>query len=292
MRRTARAAEETVASMPGDPEDWTRLAESTAPKSLSRTSTSAGREPRWSAVGRRQDWLNASLMRAMAAASSAATVPFGDVRGPLADDPEPPSIPRISRSVRRGVVGSVFVVTVFDGCRTVRVTRFVCVTIGRFVGFGFFGCVGFGCVGLGCVGLGCVGFGCVAVNPPVMLAEAEALEIIEKEFFKRGIKLKDCPELDGVTLPSAPEKKRPVMIDFGTEKGDVMVEFISRNDVRRWSERGDARGFSSFNVCDTRAAATNAVNAIAARKPAIAKAVAQEHVELVIRSLIRYQNEE
>ena len=110
------------------------------------------------------------------------------------------------------------------------------------------------------------GFGCVAVNPPVMLAEAEALEIIEKEFFKRGIKLKDCPELDGVTLPSAPEKKRPVMIDFGTEKGDVMVEFISRDDVRRWSERGDAMIFSSFNVYDTRAAATNAVNAISARK--------------------------
>lgn len=110
------------------------------------------------------------------------------------------------------------------------------------------------------------GFGCVAINPPVMLAEAEALEIIEKEFFKRGIKLKDCPELDGVTLPSAPEKKRPVMLDFGTEKGDVMVEFISHDDVRRWSERGDAMFVSSFNVYDTRAAATNAVNAIAARK--------------------------
>lgn len=110
------------------------------------------------------------------------------------------------------------------------------------------------------------GFGCVAVNPPVMLAEAEALEIIEKEFVKRGIRLKDCPELDGVTLPSAPEKKRPVMLDFGTEKGDILVEFISRDDVRRWSELDDAMIFSSFNVCDTRAAATTAVNAIAARK--------------------------
>lgn len=115
-------------------------------------------------------------------------------------------------------------------------------------------------------GKGRGGFGCVAINPPVMLAEAEALEIIEKEFFKRGIKLKDCPELDGVTLPSAPEKKRPVMLDLGTEKGDVMVEFISHDDVRRWSERGDAMFVSSFNVYDTRAAATNAVNAISARK--------------------------
>ena len=110
------------------------------------------------------------------------------------------------------------------------------------------------------------GFGCVAMNPPVMLGEAEALEIIEKEFLARGVKLKDCPELDGVSLPSDPERKRPVMLDFGTEKGDVMVEFISWGDVRRWNKRDDSMVFSSFNVYDTRAAATNAVNAIAARK--------------------------
>ena len=110
------------------------------------------------------------------------------------------------------------------------------------------------------------GFGCVAINPPVMLGEAEALEIIEKEFLARGVKLKDCPELDGVSLPSDPKKKRPVMLDFGTEKGDVMVEFISCGDVRRWTKRDDSMIYSSFNVYDTRAAATNAVNAISARK--------------------------
>ena len=69
-----------------------------------------------------------------------------------------------------------------------------------------------------------------------------------------------------MSLPSDPERKRPVMLDFGTEKGDVMVEFISRGDVRRWNKRDDSMVFSSFNVYDTRAAATNAVNAIAARK--------------------------
>ena len=110
------------------------------------------------------------------------------------------------------------------------------------------------------------GFGCVAMNPPVMLGEAEALEIIEKEFLARGVKLKDCPELDGVSLPSDPERKRPVMLDFGTEKGDVMVEFISWGDVRLWNKRDDSMVISSFNVYDTRAAATNAVNAISARK--------------------------
>ena len=110
------------------------------------------------------------------------------------------------------------------------------------------------------------GFGCVAINPPVMLGEAEALEIIEKEFLARGVKLKDCPELDGVALPSAPERKRPVMLDFGTEKGDVMVEFISCGDVSRWNKRDDSMIYSSVSVYDTRAAATNAVNAISARK--------------------------
>ena len=114
-------------------------------------------------------------------------------------------------------------------------------------------------------GQGRGGFGCVAINPPVMLAEAEALEIIEKEFFKRGIKLKDCPELGGVTL-SAPEKKRPVMLDLGTEKGDVMVEFISFSDICRWRAPDDSMSFSTFSMADSRAAATNAVNAIAARK--------------------------
>ena len=115
-------------------------------------------------------------------------------------------------------------------------------------------------------GKGRGGFGCVAINPPVMLAEAEALEIIEKEFFKHGIKLKDCPELDGVTLPSAPEKKRPVMLDLGTEKGDVMVEFISFSDICRWRAPDDSMSFSTFSMADSRAAATNAVNAISARK--------------------------
>ena len=112
------------------------------------------------------------------------------------------------------------------------------------------------------------GFGCVAVNPPVMLGEVEALEIIEKEFLARGVKLRDCPELDGVALPSDPGWKRPVMLDFGTEQNDIMVEFVSRSDIRRWEKRDPeaAMRFSSFNVYDFRAAASNAVEAISARK--------------------------
>lgn len=109
------------------------------------------------------------------------------------------------------------------------------------------------------------GFGCVAVNPPVMLSECEALEIIEREFAKRGIVLKDCPEIDGVELPSQPGKHRPVMLDFGNEQGDVLVEFISKGDIEFWKKPDRRMVMSSFNTYDVRQAATNAVAALEKR---------------------------
>lgn len=112
------------------------------------------------------------------------------------------------------------------------------------------------------------GFGCVAVNPPVMLSECEALEIIEREFAKRGIALKDCPEIDGVELPSKPGRKRPVMLDLGNGKGDILVEFVSADDIERWEkppENERMRVFSSFTTIDVREAATNVVAALSKR---------------------------
>ena len=108
------------------------------------------------------------------------------------------------------------------------------------------------------------GFGCVAVNPPVMLSEGEALEIIEREFAKRGVTLKDCPELDGVELPSQAGKGRPVMLDFGNEKGDVLIEYISCEDIPSWKTKRDMR-MGSYPVYDVREAATNAVAALEKR---------------------------
>lgn len=110
------------------------------------------------------------------------------------------------------------------------------------------------------------GFGCVAINPPVMLPETEALEIIEKEFAAQGIVLKDCPELDGVELPSRPGKKRLAMLDFGTEKGDLMIEYVSRDDIETWKEPEKERIYSSFSTFDIRAAAERAVKALSERK--------------------------
>ena len=110
-------------------------------------------------------------------------------------------------------------------------------------------------------------FGCVSINPPVMLSEGEALEIIEREFAKRGIVLKDCPELDGVELPSKPGKRQPVMLDLGNEQGDIMVEFISSTDDGVWSDPPDPhviRG-SSVRSWDLRSQAERASKAFAAR---------------------------
>ena len=109
------------------------------------------------------------------------------------------------------------------------------------------------------------GFGCVAVNPPVMLSECEALEIIEREFAKRGIALRDCPALDGVELPSKPGKRRTVMLDLGNEQGDILVEFISDDDTTCWKNPDERKVYSTFSVHDVREAATNAVAALTRR---------------------------
>lgn len=110
-------------------------------------------------------------------------------------------------------------------------------------------------------------FGCVSINPPVMLSEGEALEIIEREFAKRGIVLKDCPELDGVELPSKPGKRQPVMVDLGSEQGDIFVEFISLADDGVWTDPSDSNVYSWLSVrdWDLRSQAERASKAFAAR---------------------------
>lgn len=135
-------------------------------------------------------------------------------------------------------------------------------------------------------------FGCVAMNPPVMLPEAEALEIIEREFAKRGIELVDAPEIDGVEAPisrlersredrnlvaniargrlqgdEVRRKKRTWMLDLGTKDGKIMVEYISRADERVWvrDPREEAGVWSSVSGCDIRRAAELAVKGFSAR---------------------------
>ena len=98
-------------------------------------------------------------------------------------------------------------------------------------------------------------FGCVAVDPPVILSENEALNLIEQEFAKAGVKLRDGYELASFTRTVAdttktpreekgrpwcsvyPTKKVPGnwIFDLATEDGSVAVEFLSRADESRES---------------------------------------------------------
>ena len=103
-------------------------------------------------------------------------------------------------------------------------------------------------------------FGCVAVDPPTFLSENEALNLIEQEFAKAGVKLRDCYELTGFSqtrtdwksmLTAAkskaksnvipitfdddsprPQKRVPGkwVFDLATEDGSLLVEYLSSTD--------------------------------------------------------------
>lgn len=141
-------------------------------------------------------------------------------------------------------------------------------------------------------------FGCVAVNPPVMLPEGEALDIIEAEFKKRGIELVDGVELNGVKAPPRgkqakwqrfwgrvfkkrgreyeewstskgvpiPLVKRNWRADLGTKDGKIVVEYVSRRDEDIWNKSCllDDGGCSVSSI-DIRAAAARAVEGFSAR---------------------------
>lgn len=67
------------------------------------------------------------------------------------------------------------------------------------------------------------GFGCVAMNPPVILSEGEALEIIEREFKRHGIELVDAPILEGAMVPARGREAEKLMW-----RGSELVDLIKR----------------------------------------------------------------
>ena len=90
-------------------------------------------------------------------------------------------------------------------------------------------------------------FGCVAVDPPMVLSENEALNLIEQEFAKAGVKLREAFELTGFTRTrtdwdalrksrggnaSRPQKTEPGswIFDFATEDGSILLEYLSTAD--------------------------------------------------------------
>ena len=141
-------------------------------------------------------------------------------------------------------------------------------------------------------------FGCVAINPPVMLPEGEALDIIEAEFKKRGIELVDGLELKGVKAPPRgkeaekyqqtvadfekkggkydsratskgaplPLVKRNWRADFGTKDGKIVVEYVSQGDEGVWNKsRLSDGGWCSVSSYDIRSAAARVVEGASAR---------------------------
>ena len=133
-------------------------------------------------------------------------------------------------------------------------------------------------------------FGCVATIPAVILPEGEALDIIEKEFAKRGIKLVDCPVVEGTEVPKMgrenelsskdrpkmfkkvlhgelplpiPRERRRTMLDFASEDGSLVVEYVSEEDQYFWI--CEPWGFSSVYETQTRLAAEEAVRCLRTR---------------------------
>jgi hypothetical protein len=118
------------------------------------------------------------------------------------------------------------------------------------------------------------GFGCVAIDPPIVLSEAEAIEIIETELKAAGLKTELNVKVEGVTAPQSDRNERMLVKDVeltdklrklggeyrqtpvigkvsavfdvaDTEKR-IFVEYLSLRDYDRWM--GDERSTaSSYN---------------------------------------------
>jgi hypothetical protein len=109
-------------------------------------------------------------------------------------------------------------------------------------------------------------YGCIAVNPPVFLSEAEAMELIHKELKAVGLELKHGVTLEGMQVPDTsragqfiqetlikdgksvyqprPREDGPALIpgkfvfDLADAKRAVYIEYLSLKDYRAWMGRG------------------------------------------------------
>jgi hypothetical protein len=96
------------------------------------------------------------------------------------------------------------------------------------------------------------GFACVAVDPPLILSESEAIDLIRQEFAKAGVQLGYRREIHGFTrtVPDRSERsekpepfgqypakqvRESWTFDLASEDGSLAVEFLSRDDAYRES---------------------------------------------------------
>ncbi len=110
-------------------------------------------------------------------------------------------------------------------------------------------------------------FGCIAVDPPYVLSENEALDLIEQEFAKAGLKLRRNVEISDF-MRTVPDKNKPFfkdkehpwrhpypaktvqanwMFDLASEDGSVAVEFLSLKDEQRESFEAAMSSVDSYD---------------------------------------------
>ena len=108
---------------------------------------------------------------------------------------------------------------------------------------------------------GCGSFG--DAPEPIYLSENEALDLIQAEMEKAGLRVRDMVTLDGVLVPNTfqlgerkfergkeiifklrPLKEGAYTFDLGTEDKSVMVKFLQARDFYRWEDDvfGDLTG--------------------------------------------------
>ena len=117
------------------------------------------------------------------------------------------------------------------------------------------------------------GFGCVAISAPVFLSEDEALDLIQTELKKAGLKMQKSVSIDGLPVPSTSPfseervekmlevmekadrearvtklEKRSYAFDLGTADKSVVVAFLNGDDFLLWkAETGYGSSFRSFD---------------------------------------------
>lgn len=91
------------------------------------------------------------------------------------------------------------------------------------------------------------GFGCVAVNPPVLLSEAEARQVIAEEAKRAGINFTPTSRRLEVRVPitttipgreSSRTRRGGVVLDGHDKLKHISYEFVSSKDFDSWEKRG------------------------------------------------------
>jgi hypothetical protein len=114
-------------------------------------------------------------------------------------------------------------------------------------------------------GIGRGAEGCIVVNPPVLLSEAEAKQVIIEEAKRTGIDLSasgitvhnvnlpvDFIYFDGKKTKSHPEiKKLNLILDGADKKRHISFEYVSSKDLVEWDDAGFYGSVFEYNTLAT-----------------------------------------